>query len=271
MLTKRWLKRRDFLTLVGKVVLGTAVGTKVMGSRSLAATLELPWTTDYAYLLSLDPKEVSETAYWGYYGYYDGKGCAYGVFNAIVSVVNQADVNYQLPEEMLTYGKGGMMGFGHICGTLNASSAVVNLIAGGTPIKTYLKEVLAPLVKELILWYAQEEHPQYKPPNPKVDIEIPTITPGSALCHAFVTKWCALTGYTVHSDERHECCARLAGEVAGKVVELLQTYLQGEFNPEHDIAPSARACLRCHGENGLDNVQGKMNCILCHKKHRHRW
>lgn len=267
------LSRRSFLGIMGKLAAGTAIGATVgsplLSSSARAATETLPWISDWP-ALGLDPGEVAHAAYLGYAGTYDGKGCAYGVFNAIASKVNESgSVSYYLPEEVLTYGKGGMMGFGHICGTLNAGSAIINLVAGTTPIKDYLGD-LGALVQELILWYAQEAHPLYEPPGSPAfsDAEIPAIVSGSGLCHVFVSKWCAETGYGVHDHERHECCARLAADVAKKTVELLNSYFTGGFTPEYAPASSVETCLSCHGEAGMDNANGKMDCLLCHKGHK---
>ena len=258
---KRW-SRRNFLSLMGKCALGAAIGTGWLNSKALAATAELPWVA----WPKLDPSEIAELAYWGYYGEYDGKGCAYGVFNAIVTKLNE-QASSPIPEEMLTYGKGGMMGFGHLCGALNGGGAVINLVAGLTPIKENLGNLSA-LIQELMLWYAQAEHPLYKPPSPKLDVDILSIVPGSALCHVFVSKWCKATGYGAHDPERHECCARLVGGVASKTAELLNKYFAGEFTPEYEVPESVKVCLSCHGEEGLDDAKAKMDCLLCHKGHR---
>jgi len=274
MLCNKKMSRRGFLTIVGKLAVGATIGSGLvgLGSRAQAATEELPWVGWYDGLV--DPDTAAETAYIGYSGAYDGKGCAYAVFNAIASEVNgSGSASYYVPEEMLTYGKGGMMGFGHICGALNAGSAIINLVAGSTLIKEHLGDLSA-LAQELILWYAQTEHPVYEPPitvTPTyVDYTPPTIVPGSGLCHVFVSKWSTETGYGVHDPERHECCARLAADVAKKTVELLNSFSAGTFTPEYEPAPSVASCLSCHGETGLDNANGKMDCLLCHKGHRFR-
>ncbi|MEW6418368.1 MAG: C-GCAxxG-C-C family (seleno)protein [Nitrospirota bacterium] len=266
-LTKKEMSRRGFLTLVGKLGVGAALGGSILnlGSKALGATVPLPWVT----WPSLDPDEIAEKAYWGYYGKdtdgtagIDGKSCAYAVFNAIVSELNP-EAAYKLPEEMMQYGHGGVSGMGHICGALNGASAVINLIKGATPIKKNLT-LMDNTIKQLMLWYEQEEHPTYVPPfTPKLDFTPPTIVPHSALCHVFVTKWCHEYGYTTSSPQRGECCARLAADVAKRTVELLN----GTVTETYDLTDSTQRCLSCHGSSAMDNVKGQMECLTCHKKH----
>ncbi|MEW6327442.1 MAG: C-GCAxxG-C-C family protein [Thermodesulfobacteriota bacterium] len=232
----------------------------------MAATVELPWV---AWPVGgLDPGEVAERAYWGYRGFdtdgqtgIDGKSCAYAVFNAIIGKLN-AGATYPLPEEMTQYGHGGISGMGHICGALNGASAVINLIKGKTKIKENLKPMDS-LIKQLIWWYEQEEHPNYDPKDPKlIDGTVyipPTIVPRSSLCHVFVTKWCHEYGYKTNDPQRGECCARLAGEVAAQTVELLNGVITGYERPA-----VVDRCLSCHGPDAMDNVKGEMDCLLCH-------
>jgi C_GCAxxG_C_C family probable redox protein len=275
MLSKKEMLRRGFLTLVGKLGVGAVLGGSLLnlGSRALGATVSLPWVT----WPGLDPGDIAETAYWGYYGKdtsvtpvidYPGKSCAYAVFNAIVSKLNP-DASYKLPEEMMQYGHGGISGMGHICGALNGASAVINLIKG----ETWIKNNLTPmdnLIKQLIWWYEQEEHPNYNPISPKLDFTPPTIVPRSSLCHVFVTKWCNEYGYTTSSSQRGECCARLAADVAKRTVELLN----GTVTKTYDLTDSTQKCLSCHGDpkvypGAMDNVKGQMECLTCHTKKHH--
>jgi hypothetical protein len=183
-----------------------------------------------------------------------------------VSELNSQATN-KLPEEMNAYGRGGVAEFGHICGALNGASAVINLIAGKTPIKDKTNtENLHKIIKQLMLWYEQEYHPTYVPTfPPKLDYTPPPIVPHSALCHIFVSKWCKLTGYTVSSPQRGECCARLAAEVAKRATELLNEYFKMEFQEIYDLTDSTKRCLSCHGPSGMDNAKGQMECLTCHK------
>ncbi|OHE56262.1 MAG: hypothetical protein A2Z47_09790 [Thermodesulfovibrio sp. RBG_19FT_COMBO_42_12] len=273
LLSKKEMSRRGFLTLVGKLGVGAALGGSILnlGSKALGATVPLPWVTD---ITGLDPDDIAERAYWGYRGFdtngqtgIDGKSCAYAVFNAIIEKLN-AGATYPLPEEMMQYGHGGVSGMGHICGALNGASAVINLIKGTTPIKNNLTP-MDNLIKQLIWWYEQEDHPNYEPKAPKlIDGTVyipPTIVPHSALCHVFVTKWCHEYGYTASSSQRGECCARLAAEVAKRTVELLN----GTVTEVYELTDSTKTCLSCHGSSAMDNVKGEMECLTCHTKKHH--
>ena len=162
-----------------------------------------------------------------------------------------------MPIEMAEYGKGGLVGWGTLCGALNGASAVISLVT-----KDYAK-----VIDELTGWYNQTALPIYKPSNPETEISTTSIS-GSPLCHVSVTKWCNASGFDVKSPERIERCRRLAADVAARAVELLNQVVAGTFAPTWTAPGSVGECLACHGTGkAVGNVFGKMDCLMCHERH----
>ncbi len=278
------LSRRRFLTGAGKVFLGAAVGAAGLSAvacgqatkpaaQAAAATAVPPtaapaaaaptampvaassapavpaWPWPYQ---KLDPQEVAQAAYEGFY-----KGaCMYGAFNAIVGALQQkAGFPFtMIPTDMARYGEGGLAGWATLCGALNGSSAAINLVT-----KDY-----TPLLDDLVTWYNTTALPTFTPANPKVKISATSVS-GSPLCHVSVTEWCKASGAKSESPERSERCARLCASVASHAVELLNTKLAGGTVPTATLAASVKTCGACHLKGGtIENARGKMDCTQCH-------
>ena len=74
---------------------------------------------------------------------------------------------------------------------------------------------------------------------------------------------------------KKERCAKVTGEVVYQVVSHLNEYFDGKWtppkwSPKEEIAH----CWKCHGSDdmwhdkvSLNNQQGHMDCLLCHKDH----
>jgi hypothetical protein len=92
---------------------------------------------------------------------------------------------------------------------------------------------------------------------------LPQSTAQSSLCHVSLSRWCRASGFASGSPERLERCARLAGDVAGKAVELLNQGPLGLERPGektachscHYVGPSYQAGQFTHGAEG---------CLTCH-------
>ena len=283
------LSRRHFLVGAGKLFVGAAVGaaglstvacgqatqqapkaaaaaaptaaaTTAPAATASAAPTAMPvaassaptipaWPWPYT---KLDPQEVAQAAYDGFY-----KGaCMYGAFNAIVGTL-QKQVGYpftMIPTDMSRYGEGGVAGWATLCGALNGSSAAINLVT-----KDY-----SPVVDELMSWYSTTALPTFTPANPKVKISATSVS-DSPLCHVSVTEWCKASGAKSESPERAERCARVAASVASHAVELLNTKLAGGTIPAATLAASVKTCGACHLKGGtIENARGKMDCVQCH-------
>jgi len=270
----RMLTRRRFLEFVGTMaavaILGCAGREEVTPTPTTAVTPtptptptpqqapELPWP-----YVKLD---VEKTRRLGYLGYHNGLHCAAGAFYAIVSQL-QEKVGYpwtQIPVEMYHYGAGGVTGWAVLCGALNGAGGAINLAAGKDAKK---------IVNELMGWYTEFPFPSDES-NSYRDYgigELPKSVSGSTLCHVSVTRWCEVSGYASGSKERSERCARLAGDVAAKAVELLNAWKDGKFEPTYKLPDETQSCRNCHYK-GKDFAagqftRGKMNCLNCHVSH----
>jgi Putative redox-active protein (C_GCAxxG_C_C) len=269
--------RRTFLMQVGELGLAASAGV-VAGStpgcgtsqglleagRSLATTAK--WPVPYS---KLDVEIVRKR---GHANFYKGD-CCYGAFNAIVeSLAEQVGEPFtSFPSDMMRYGKGGVYGYGTLCGALNGAAAAVQLVTD--------EETAAQVITELLNWYATTELPtetanqyavnhEYLVDELKTDEALPQNVAGNVLCHISVSKWSTVSGFASGSEERKERCARLAGDVAAKAVELLNAVRDETFAPALTSLGEQAGCMACH-KPGLDFsggnfTQGKMDCTSCH-------
>jgi hypothetical protein len=228
------MKRRDFLSRtavgVGFVAFG---GVALAGKGRSRTSLPFPY-------VKLNPETVSHRAY----TYYHEHHCAYAVFASIVDELKlKVGAPYTgIPSELLVYGRGGVVGWGTLCGALNGAGAVFTLAS-----KDYKK-----LIDALYEWYQSTPLPVYTPPGKK---PYPVSVARSPLCHMSVQRWCKSASrcfgckVPYNAKERSERCARLSADVAGKVVELLNEYHFGKVAPVK--VKSAE--------------KTKMECTLCHQ------
>ena len=87
---------------------------------------------------------------------------------------------------------------------------------------------------------------------------------GGNLCHTSVTNWCNASGYASGSPERSERCARLAGDVVARAVEMLN----GSVVLTGAVPRDKTVCGQCHYKGtdfgGGQFTRGKMDCNTCH-------
>ena len=208
--------------------------------------------------------DVEETRLRGYNGYKgvtlsDGKKhgeCAFAGFYAIVSQLQeQVGAPYDaIPLQMLEWGSGGVVGFASLCGALNGACAAIGLICSAADAKGF--------ISDLLTWYEESPLPTNIITN---GTSLPQSVAESNLCHTSVTNWCLASGYASGSAERGERCARLAGDVAAKAVEMLNNGRLGLPTPA-----SKTVCVQCHykGTNFAAGkfTRGEMGCLTCHYK-----
>ena len=269
---KKGMSRRELLGLASLSAVSATVGAGASvltpGARAAAAEVpKVPWPYQ-----PLDPEDVRKR---GHQAFYEGD-CMYGTFNAVISALrDKVGAPYdRFPSEMMKYGKGGLSGWGSLCGALNGGSAAISLVAGAD---------FAKLVPELAGWYTETPFPseasnnyaknhQFRVKKYKSDKVFPGSVSNSTLCHVSVTNWCKASGYASGSPERAERCARLAGDVAARAVELLNAYHAKKFKAAFVTPAAAQVCQSCHSM-GPDFkkgqfTQGRENCSLCHKPHK---
>jgi len=237
------MERRQFIKQALKMGVGTTVGLAVGSAVSFASRGEVKLPLPYK---RLDPKRVADKAYEGYYQH----ECAYGVFNAVISELQEkvGGPYLGIPTLMFWYGGGGAAGWGTICGTLNAAGAIFNL--------TCKEEDFKAMIDTLYEWYQTTPLPTYIPCKGSwCKKPFPKSVSHSPLCHVSVQRWCknasVYFGRPVlyNSKERSERCARLTATVAAKVVEMLNNYHFGNFKPRK--------------VKGSEKT--KMDCRLCHE------
>ncbi len=272
---KRPITRKEFLAATAKSVAAASVGaasvTLLAGGRGQigrvgpitgqAAVHSWPWP--YA---KLDTEDVRKRAH---KNYYDG-GCCYGAFNGLVSALAEVvgEPFTLMPTQLTYFGGGGGAGWGTLCGALNGSAMLVNLVVDRTSANT--------IVGELFGWYTvvtfpsdvsndyAERHQFLVNRNDKILLQTVSDSP---LCHVSVSSWCTHSGYRAAAAERAERCARLTGDVAAKTVEMLNQFKDGTFRATFVAASSVTGCQSCH-DIGIGNVQSgvKMDCNQCHRQ-----
>lgn len=218
-------------------------------STSTAAAPALPWTYQ-----KLDVEAVRKA---GYENYAKG-GCMYGAAAALINEMAKIPNTpwKTIPLDMYKYGAGGVSSWGTLCGALNGAIAVMSMAVG----------VKGDLIDNLMNWYQEFPFPSTKfDAYAKFKNQVTSVCK-SPLCHASVSTWCDAAKAKVNSDEKKDRCAKLTGDVAAYVAEMLNETLAK--NPVAKIAASAdySSCLGCHAgaTSMLDNEQGKMNCLPCH-------
>lgn len=250
------LTRRKFLVGAGALAAGAVVGGSVVGAVNLnsaeAAAQPLPW----AYT-ALDPAAVMRSAY----NNYAIGGCCYAVGKALVdALVTAAGTPWDtIPTDMFKYGKGGVISWGALCGTLNGALLVINMVAGASS---------ATVGSELMGWYTGFAFPSTAMDAYATYQGQPQYVCKSPLCHQSASIWSDSSGFKINSPERKERCAKVAGDVAFKTVELLNAWKAGSLLPAFQHDPAYARCFDCHigAASKYDNVQGQMNCLQsgCH-------
>ncbi|HEX9656017.1 MAG TPA: C-GCAxxG-C-C family (seleno)protein [Bacteroidota bacterium] len=264
------LTRKDFMKTGAKYAAGVAVGAgaiNLLTRNSISAnTLLTPWPWPYQAL------DVEAARILGHDSYWEGKGCSYGAFHAIASMLRGVlpDPWNQLPSEIMIYGHGGGAGWGGTCGAINGPAALISLVL--------LKARSDILISDMYGWYTQTMFPtdisnQYAVnhifTDNRCDISLPQNESGSPLCHPSVTEWCKAANYTADALERKERCARITGDVAAYAVQILNEELIGAFTPRYVPPGIIATCMSCHSTGSMNKVAAKMECTQCHGTNPH--
>lgn len=246
---------------IGMAVADADAQTRQLPINAPMATAVPPWPWPYH---KLDQEDVRKRAH---KAYYDG-GCCYGTFQGLLSPLAETygEPYTLMPPQMTYFGGGGAAGWGTLCGSLNGGAMFINLVVDRTNANS--------LISELFGWYTEANFPSdisnsYAKQRAflinRNDQALRQTVPGSVLCHASVSSWCTEAHYTASSPERAERCARLTGDVAARIVELLNDYTDGRFRPAFVPTKYTTGCQGCHATT-IGNVQAgvKMNCPQCH-------
>lgn len=234
--------------------------------------------------VELDPMAVAKLAYEGY----GRAGCMYGVFDAIVRAlgtsVSEDACNFAaIPTNLAVYGGGGINGWGTVCGCLNATGMIVNVLSGID--KTAV-------INAMYRYYEKTSMPRgddaflanIGAPTRKTDDgalltadKIGQSIANSILCHTSVSHWSSASQYGSHHAAKAERCAQITAEVAFKTVEFLNMSLAGTLAADDTIEMHAEgndSCNSCHAGSGAEpdtyltpEVNSNMECQTCHAPH----
>ena len=259
---KKGLSRKEFLANSSKFAVGAVAGiaglNTLSGSKLLANTNAFEWPYPYA---EIDPEAARLNAHNLYYA---GKDCSSGVFGGLVECLKGTvgDPWTTFPIEIMLFGRGGGVGWGSICGTLNGAAAFVSLVTEKEPSGALINEIwgystTANLPSDAANAFTYE--------TIKFTGEMPQNVSGSPLCHAMVSQWNIIAGTQTGDAARKERCARLAGDIAAKTAEVLNAHFASTFAGTFADPESNATCMACHGTGGYgNNVMTHMECAPCH-------
>lgn len=261
------LSRRNFLTGAG-AILGLAVAPSVLSKPEVAkavATKDFPWS-----YTTLDADKIARRAYEVYFE----SGCAEATWWPIIEALAASDLPDAattwgtLPKNIMTFGRGGVAGWGTLCGALNGSCAII--AAMGAPGK---------ITDEAMQFYGETPIPtngvdksmrkgDWTPAGKNVPVDgplvnAPTSTAHSQLCHASLSQWTMTTGSADGTREQKDRCGKASYDMAFKTVTLLNAWhADPTAIPAGTLDPTIAGCqTACHT---TPIAKGKMACDSCH-------
>ncbi len=206
-------------------------------------TEKWPWPYE-----KLDPAKTAELAYQEWYRGFCGEAVINSVFSQLREKIGEPYTSF--PVDAFVFLEGGMVGWGMTCGSNAGAAIVANVIIGprisGATEGHHISE-------DIFQWYSEASMPIYVPKNPKITAELVKTTAESPLCHVSVGKWMKASGFPISSPERKDRCARVAASVAYRLVELLNDWKDGKYEPSSTHAPVKEL-----------GITAQMNCMECH-------
>jgi Putative redox-active protein (C_GCAxxG_C_C) len=208
-------------------------------------TEKWPWPYE-----KLDPAKTAEICYEEWYRVFCGCAVINSVFSQLKEKVGEPYASF--PSDAFVFLEGGMVGWGTVCGSPAGANITANLILGpriaGSPVAHQISD-------DLMEWYGDVDMPVFKPAKPRIAIDkIITTSSDSPLCHVSVGKWMEASGHPLKSAERKDRCARVAASTAYRLVELLNDWKDGKYEPSGTFS-----AVKEHG------ITGQMNCGECHE------
>lgn len=261
------LSRRTFLSTGGGLAVGFGL-SRLPGSAFAAEGLPpLPWGPAYYPAAGLDAAAVRET---GYCLYYKEGGCGHASAQALIDTLSatlasagRADNPWALlPRGIYKYAGAGVVGWGTICGILNASMGVMDILG-----------VHGALGNALIEYYCTTMLPTnalvgFTPPAgvPVPLANLPASVANTPLCHDSMTTWAKTAGVPVSHPSAKDRDAKLVGDIVYRAVELLNDHFLRGITPAAWTPPADYAgCYTCHTQADMVPSQvGRMDCQSCH-------
>jgi hypothetical protein len=241
------ISRRQVLIGTGALAAGTAVAhfTGLLKSAAAKGGKNEKWPWPYE---KLDPQKTAEIAYNEWYRVFCGAAVINSVFSQLAEKFGEPYASF--PSDSFVFLEGGQVGWGTICGSPAGANIVANCIIGPRIAGVDQGHQIA---ADNMQFYSETALPTFKPANPRITAEIKTTVSDSPLCHLSVGKWMKETGYALASPERKDRCARVAASSAYHLVEMLNAWKDGTYQPKSTFS-SAK-------ENG---ITGQYNCDDCH-------
>lgn len=238
------LSRREIIKGVGLLGVGAALAKLggIVSNAEAKADKDGQWK-----YVKLDPEKVAEVAYNAWFEVFCAQATATGLCSQLAEKVGEPWKSY--PIHSLKFGMGGMLGWGLTCGSPVAASIIIALVAP--------KDLVNPMIHDLVQWYQDTALPVFVPKNPKANKDgIIKTTSNSPLCHISVGKWMKAANKAFADIERRDRCARVSASVAYKTAEMLNAYLDGKYTtkdswnaPGSVGIPAQQNCTNCHGSN----------------------
>lgn len=253
------LSRRSFLAASGLVAAGTTLPLEQARGDTLPALPPLPWPYPASGLPVDDVRKL------GYCLYFLEGGCGHGSAQALIDPLAALlpEPWSRLPRGLYTYGAGGVVGWGTICGALNGVLAVMDLLGVhgklGNALMDYHCTTLLP-TRALEGWIPDDA----RVPIPLTGT-VQTIA-ASPLCHNSVSKWAAAAGVPVADATKRDRCAKIVGDMVAQAATLLNDYFLRAITPPAWTPPTRyAACYNCHTQpTMIPSQQGRMDCVECH-------
>lgn len=257
---EKGISRRRFLVGAGAVGLGVGVAREPITAFASDPLPPLPWPYPPD---GLNPEDIRQE---GYCLYYLEGGCGHGAAQAILDALAEAQPEpwARLPRGLYSYGAGGAVGWGTICGALNGVLGVMDILGVhgllGNAVMDYYSNTELP-TDELVGWVPDDT----RVPIPLADL--PKSVSFSPLCHNSVSSWAAVAGVPIADPTKKDRCAKLVGDVVAYAVALMNDWFLRGIKPAAWAPPDAyESCYSCHTQpDMIPSQQGKMDCRGCHE------
>jgi hypothetical protein len=271
------MSRRKFLAGAGLVLGAASVsGVALLNDPEPAAAVNdvpLPWPYPTSAADQPVPEVLARKAFDMHR--YQGFACAEAVWWPFVDALSAANPSTwgTLPRKMFQYGGQGIKGWGTICGTLNAASAVIGMAVGTAAHQNTLTDAM-------FMYYSQTALPtnnawkSYQkalglstdwtfavPANAPIE-NAPTSIADSPLCHSSLIQWTMVTDKPNGGADQKDRCAKACFDVTYKLAELLNAYwvMTAPSPLPAPVDPAVAACGACH----VTYTPAKMACWSCH-------
>jgi hypothetical protein len=277
------MSRRKFLLSAGTVAAATGLAgvglAKVASPADAAAAAELAWPYPTLEADQPNPEALARRAFEVYMGQSGaGRGCAEATwwpFVEFLSGVTGGDTTWAtLPLNIFRFGAGGVAGWGTICGTLNASAGVINMVVKDGAHRTTLTNGIFQYYAETALptngaWKSYKNAlslgTAWTPKTLPLE-NVPSSTADSPLCHSSLVQWTMTTNAANGGPLQKDRCGKACFDVTRKLAEMLNAYFVAlAATPTYTPAavpldPAVAACGACHATY----TGAKMACGSCH-------